>query len=186
MAKCSIDIAKKSPRRDQIVERLLDAVKDADAFRDLRVAARTERDIKQDLRRDIKDALREVFKQEHPEQKEETIKRKASDAFFWEGDIKVTINHTRFLGAQHRPDFKIVIDDLRIAVEIKLGQIGQEVREGIGQSLVYVASGDYDFAVFVFIDISADKKIRESLGEPKTQAFINTLWELFNVKFDVI
>ena len=51
---------------------------------------------------------------------------------------------------------------------------------------MYVASGDYDFVIFVFIDISADKKIRESLGDPKTQAFINTLWELFNVKFDVI
>ena len=41
---------------------------------------------------------------------------------------------------------------IRIAVEVKRGQSGSAIREGIGQALVYAASQDFDFVNYLFID----------------------------------
>ena len=53
----------------------------------------------------------------------------------WEGDVNTTVNNFTFFGTQHRPDFVVKIDRLSVAVEVKKGETGSSLREGIGQSL---------------------------------------------------
>jgi hypothetical protein len=96
------------------------------------------------------------------------------------------VNHIRFLGVQHRPDFVVKLDGVRIAIEVKCGQSGAEVREGIGQALVYSSSREFDFVVYLFIDTSTDGKIRDSLQKPLEKAFVASLWEQYNIRFAVM
>ena len=179
-------IAQKSERRTWIIDQLLVAMKSDELFKTLDYRRKKESYIKQYMHQLLKNRLLEVHRRLAPKQKEESLKQKAADSLMWEGDVKTTINHIRFLGAQHRPDFKVLVDDLRIAVEVKRGESGSGVREGVGQSLVYAASEDFDFVVYLFVDTSKDKKILESLRRDREQAFIASLWERFNVRFDVV
>ena len=67
----------------------------------------------------------------------ELVKQKAKNCLLWEGDVTTTVNNFTVFGTQHRPDFVVKIDKLRVAVEVKKGESGHSLREGIGQSLVY-------------------------------------------------
>ena len=95
-----------------------------------------------------------------------------------------TVNNFVFFGVQHRPDFVVKIDGLKIAVEVKRGDSGSAVREGIGQSIVYAAA--FDFVCHIFIDTSKDKKVLNSLQEPAERFFVKTLWNNYNIRFDVV
>ena len=99
--------------------------------------------------------------------------------------MNTTVNHIRFLGVQHRPDFVVKLVGIRIAVEVKRGQSGSAIREGIGQALVYAASQDFDFVNYLFIDTSRDKKIRDSLQQGLNAGFVASLWDFYNVRFHV-
>ncbi len=184
--KTSLGMAQKSERRTWIIDQLLDAMKSDELFKTLDYRRKKESYIKQYMHQLLKGRLVQVHERLAPGTKTDTLKRKAADSLMWEGDVKTTINHIRFLGAQHRPDFKVIVDGLRIAVEVKRGESGAGVREGVGQSLVYAASEDFDFVVYLFVDTSKDKKILESLGRDRERAFVTSLWERYNVRFDVV
>lgn len=184
--KTSLSVVQKSERRTWVIDQLLEVMKSDDLFDTLDYRRKNEAYIKQYMHQLLKHRLVEVHRRLAPQQKEETLKRKAAESLFWEGDVKTTINHIRFLGAQHRPDFKVLIDSLRIAVEVKRGETGAAVREGVGQSLIYAASEDFDFVVYLFVDTSRDKKILESLRRAREQAFVGSLWDHYNIRFDVV
>ena len=114
----------------------------------------------------------------------ELVKQKAKNCLLWEGDVTTTVNNFTVFGTQHRPDFVVKIDKLRVAVEVKKGESGHSLREGIGQSLVY--SSEFDFVVYLYVDISKDKKIRDSMVGEKEQELINDLWDNHNVLFKVV
>ncbi|MBA3018774.1 MAG: hypothetical protein KJ550_01345 [Proteobacteria bacterium] len=182
----SLSVVPKSERRTWIIEQLLSAIKSDEIFHTLDYRNKTEAYIKQYMHQILKRCLLEIHRRISPGQKEDTLKRKASDSLMWEGDVNTTINHIRFLGVQHRPDFKVRVDGLNIAIEVKRGDSGAGIREGIGQSLVYAASEDFDFVVYLFIDISKDKKILESLRRDRERAFVDSLWDKYNIRFDII
>lgn len=184
--RAELGIVAKSGRRTRIVDGLLKAMTGDDIFRTLDYRKKSESVITNYMHQPLKRGLVEIHRQLTPGQKESTLKRKAEESLMWEGDVKTTINHVRFLGAQHRPDFKVVIDGLSIGVEVKRGESGSGIREGIGQSLVYVASEDFNFVVYLFIDTSKDKKILKSLQNDREQAFVRSLWDGFNVRLQVI
>ena len=71
-----------------------------------------------------------------------------------------------------------------INLEVKKGETGSSLREGIGQSLVY--SSAFDFVVYLYVDISKDKKIRDSMNGKKEQELINDLWDNHNALFQVV
>ena len=112
------------------------------------------------------------------------VKQKAKNCLLWEGDVNTTVNNFTFFGTQHRPDFVVKIDKLSVAVEVKKGETGSSLREGIGQSLVY--SSSFDFVVYLYVDISKDKKIRDSMNGAKEQELINDLWDSHNALFQVV
>jgi len=182
----SLSVPNKSERRTWIVDQILAAMMSDEIFKTLDYRHKRESYIKQYMHQIIKRKLAEIHARLTPGQSDTTLSRKASESLLWEGDVNTTINHIRFLGAQHRPDFKVLIDGLRVAVEVKRGDRGSAVREGIGQSLVYAASEDFDFVVYLFVDTSKDKKIRDSLRRDRERAFVNSLWDSFNVRFDVV
>lgn len=185
-AKSGLGVVQKSERRTWIVDQLLSAMKSDEIFQTLDYRRKKESYIKQYMHQLLKRCLVGVHERLTPGTKQQTLERKAAESLLWEGDVKTTINHIRFLGAQHRPDFKVLVDGLRIAIEVKRGDSGAAVREGIGQSLVYAASEDFDFVTYLFVDTSRDKKILESLGREREKAFVDSLWEKYNVRFDVV
>ena len=182
----SLSIATRSAKRTKILDQIMDALKSDEIFQTLDYRRKNESYIKQYMHQPLKRRLVDIHRELSPNTSDETLKRRAAGSVFWEGDKQTTINHTRFLGAQHRPDFRVVVNSLRIAVEIKRGESGAAVREGIGQSLVYAASADYDFVTYLFIDTSRDKKILESFNRDLDHAFIDSLWDNYNVRFEVV
>ena len=135
--KAALGMAQKSERRTRLIDQLLDAMKSDELFKTLDYRRKNESYIKQYMHQLLKTRLVEIYKEATPKATADRLKQKAADSLMWEGDVKTTVNHIRFLGAQHRPDFKVIINDLRIAVEVKRGESGAGVREGVGQSLVY-------------------------------------------------
>lgn len=178
--------AAKSARRTKIMDQLLEAMKSDEIFKTLDYRRKPESYIKQYMHQLLKNRLVDIHRGLYPNATGKTLKRKAADSLLWEGDVKTTINHIRFLGVQHRPDFKIQVANLNVAVEVKRGESGGAVREGIGQSMVYAASEDFDFVVYLFVDTSRDKKIRESLSRQLEKGFVDSLWRNYNVRFDVV
>ena len=47
-------------------------------------------------------------------------------------------------------------------------------------------SSAFDFVVYLYVDISKDKKIRDSMVGEKEQELINDLWDNHNVLFQVV
>lgn len=125
------------------------------------------------LHRDLEPALSEA-----------SVKRKAGESLYWEGDKSTTVNNLLLFGVQHRPDFMLLIDNIRIAIEIKRGDSGQHVREAIGQALVYASH--FDFTCSVIVDSSKGKKIRGSLSEEKERLTLRRLWDSFNIRISAI
>jgi hypothetical protein len=57
------------------------------------------------LHRDLEPALSEA-----------SVKKKASESLYWEGDKGTIVNNLLLFGVQHRPDFMVLMDDTRIAI----------------------------------------------------------------------
>ena len=125
-----------------------------------------------------------IYYELYPNYKSATIERKADRAVIWEGDNTATISNTKLFAVQHRPDFVIRAEGVRIAIEVKRGEKGDVVREGLGQSLVYLT--DYDFVIVLLRDTSKDKKIVDSLDNATESDLVANMWENFNVKFEVV
>lgn len=116
---------------------------------------------------------------------EATAKKRVKKDLKWEGDVGTTVENKLFLGTYHRPDMTIDFgNNMSIAIEIKRGKKGSSVREGIGQSIVY--STLFDFVVYLYIDTSKEKRIRNSHTGGREKELIVSLWENYNILFEVI
>ncbi|MDY7002303.1 MAG: hypothetical protein SVS15_11060 [Thermodesulfobacteriota bacterium] len=175
--------AKKTSRRMSILNDLLEVLMSKDIFETIHYHNRNESYIKQYLYQPLQRKISKMF-EEYLCLKPSTANKRARTALRWEGDKKTTVNNFLFFGTQHRPDFDLFIDDLKIAIEIKRGESGTAIREGVGQSLVYTTH--YDFCVYIFIDTSKDKKIVNAFTSDKEEEFVRLLWENNNVIFRVV
>ncbi len=109
----------------------------------------------------------------------------AEEDFKWEQKVTTPVPSFNFFATNHRPDAVLEInEELRVAIELKKGDSGQSLRAGIGQALVY--STQFDFTIYLFIDITKALDIRSSFNGSKEQALINSLWKNYNVKFIVV
>jgi len=103
----------------------------------------------------------------------------------WEGNVDTTVENRLFLGTYHRPDMTIDFgNNMTIAIEIKRGKKGSSIREGIGQSIVY--STLFDFVVYLYIDTSKEKRIRNAHTSGREKELLVSLWENYNIVFEVI
>ena len=101
----------------------------------------------------------------------------------WEGDVNTTVNHILFMGTRNRPDMVVEMNGIKIAIEFKKGKTGADLRAGIGQSLIYATH--YDFVLYLFVDISDDKKIQNAQGGVNELSLTGELWDNYNIKFIV-
>ena len=176
----------KSKRRIKIVESIASAISSKKIFDVIDYRNRNEDYIKQYMHQPLISELETLYEDLELSKStdKELVKQKAKNCLLWEGDVTTTVNNFTIFGTQHRPDFVVKIDKLRVAVEVKKGETGHSLREGIGQSLVY--SSEFDFVVYLYVDISKDKKIRDSMVGEKEQELINDLWDNHNVLFQVV
>lgn len=109
---------------------------------------------------------------------------KAKSILKWEGNVKTTVHNIQFAGTSNRPDMTLEYDGLNVAIEFKKGDRGSALREGFGQGLIYATV--FDFVIYLFIDTSAEGKIRNGCTAIAEQDFFNSLWTNFNIKFIAI
>ena len=177
-------VTKKSARRTMIVDGIMDLLKSDVVYKTIDYRRRKEAWIKQYMHQPFIAKLEEIHRRLDPKATDKTIQKRARASLLWEGDVNTTINHFLFLGVLHRPDFIVQIDGLRIAVEVKRGESGAAVREGLGQSLVYAS--EFDFVCYIFVDVSKDKKVKRGFTGNAEQFFVERLWGDLNVRFDVV
>ena len=175
----------KSKKRIKIVESIASAISSNKIFDVIDYRRRNEDYIKQYMHQPLIDELEQLYKEFELTKSTDAsiIRQKAKNCLLWEGDVSTTVNNFTFFGTQHRPDFIVKIDSFQVAVEVKKGETGHSLREGIGQSLVYASQ--FDFVVYLYVDISKDKKIRDSATQPQEQELIDDLWKNHNVMFRV-
>lgn len=170
--------SKKTKKRMKIVNHIMSSLLDPDCYNRIG-SGLSEQQLKTFMHARFLHGLERLFEELEPALSSEGARRKASKSLLWEGDKSTTVNNLLVFGVQHRPDFMVVIDDTRVAIEIKRGDSGQHVREGIGQAIVY--SAHFDFTCCVIVDSSKDKKIKNSLGETNESLVLATLWDSFNI-----
>lgn len=100
--------------------------------------------------------------------------------FKWESDKNTTLNNFNRFGINHRADATLEIDGFTIAIEIKKGNL----KEGIGQSLLY--SSVYDFIIFIYVDYTLDSSVKKSILGTEEEAIINKLWDAHNIRIEIV
>lgn len=176
--------AKKTARRNLLVDGVMDAMMSESVF-GLIGSGRSESAVAHVMHGELLRSLHSLHRSLDPRSSDALIARRARECLLWEGDINTTINHIQFLGAQHRPDFIIQVDDIRLALELKRGSDGGCIREALGQCIVY--SSQFDFTCCVVVDTTRDKKIKRAYAEGCSEAIvIASLWEHFNIRLGVV
>ena len=174
----------KSKKRLDIIETICDGITHQEIFETIDYKKQSEDKIKQFTYPILVNTLTE-FLAKNPRWGNRTRAREfVKERLLWEGNIKTTVHHTHFMGTKNRPDMIFEIDALRIAIEFKRGDNGKALRSGLGQSLIY--STDYSFVIYLFIDTSEDKKIRNSALLEEEEEMIESLWSKYNIKFIVV
>ena len=116
---------------------------------------------------------------------EKKSKKIVNEGFKFEKKIDTPVPSFNFFATNHRPDGVMEINkELRIAIEIKKGDSGQALRSGIGQALVY--STQFNFVIYIFVDMTPALDIESSSKGNKEQVLINSLWKNYNIKLIIV
>lgn len=173
----------KSLKRIELLELISESITQDDIFNVIDYRNKSEDQIKQFVYPHLVESLTNYLMQETDIEKSKA-KERIQKALKWEGNVNTTVNHILFMGTQNRPDMILEINGLKIAIEFKRGDKGSDLRSGIGQSMIY--STHYDFVLYLFVDISKDKRIVNARGGVNETEFVELLWNQFNIKFITI
>lgn len=176
-------LASKSKKRLEILEALTEGITHPEIFETIDYKKQSEDKIKQFMYPHVVDTMTEYLMAQKGISRSEA-KVKVKDMLLWEGNVNTTVKNIMFMGTQNRPDMVFEISDLRVAIEIKRGKSGSDLRSGIGQSIIY--STHYDFVITLFIDTSDDKRVFNSRQGSNEINFTETLWKNYNIKFITI
>ena len=113
----------KSKKRVKIVESIASAISSKKIFDVIDYRNRNEDYIKQYMHQPLINELEALYEDLELSKSadKELVKEKAKNCLLWEGDVNTTVNNFTFFGTQHRPDFVVKIDKLKVAVEVKKG-----------------------------------------------------------------
>jgi len=179
----AIKTASKGKRRTELIGLVSEAITHDDIFGTINYRNKSEDEIKQFIYPHLVDRLIEREMGLKPHWSKDKAKAEIKKRLKWEGNVNTTVHHMLFMGTQNRPDMVLETDGLRIAIEFKRGDKGSDLRSGIGQSMIY-ATG-YDFVIYMFVDTSADKRIKNAQTGEIEATFIQMLWDRYNIKFAV-
>ncbi len=183
-------LASKTKKRIAIVNKIMDVLRDNEIFSTIDYVSKNEDYIKQFMYPKLKEAIIDIHQNILKEDKSvDTLKKNMLEEFTWEANKQQVLHNMLFCGTSHRPDMEINIHNISIAIEVKKGNNGSSLREGIGQSIVY--SSNYDFVIFLYIDTTKDKHIYNTFKLIDTEGskeshIIKGLWDNNNVAFSVI
>ena len=172
----------KSQKRIEFIDLISEAITHDDIFGTINYKQQNEDQIKQFIYPHLVDSLTEYVVREKGIDKL-AAKTQVKKNLKWEGNVNTTVNHILFMGTQNRPDMVLEMNGLKIAIEFKRGQSGSDLRSGIGQSMIY--STHYDFVLYLFVDASDDKRIKNAQGGVNETEFVELLWDQYNIKFIV-
>lgn len=172
----------KSQKRIDFIDLISEAITHDDIFGTINYKNQNEDQIKQFIYPHLVDSLAEYIVENKGINKSDA-KDQVKKNLKWEGDVNTTVNHILFMGTQNRPDMVLEMNGLKIAIEFKRGKKGSDLRSGFGQSMIYATH--YDFVLYLFVDISDDKRIQNAQGGVNEQAVCNELWDNYNIKFIV-
>ncbi len=172
-------LAKKSTKRLKIIRSISDVITDDKIFTQIDIHNMSEAKIMGFMKRYFEEGLEDLYKDISPGLKESTYEKKANEALVWGPDSSTFIPAVNLLGTRNIADYLVNIEGMQIALEVERGEDGKSVRDGLGQCIVY--STDYDFVIYLLIDISKEENILNSLENTKEQRLIGSLWENHNV-----
>lgn len=178
-----IKAASKGRRRTELIELVAEAITHEDIFGTINYRNKSEDEIKQFIYPHLLARLVERELAIKPHWSREKAKAELKQRLKWEGNVNTTVHHMLFMGTQHRPDMVLETDGLKIAIEFKRGDKGSDIRSGIGQCMIYAT--EYDFVIYMFVDTSRDKRIKNAQTSETEAAFIQMLWDRFNIRFAV-
>lgn len=117
---------------------------------------------------------------------EAKCKKGINEIFKFEGNVKTVVPNFITFGVGNRPDAIIILkdSDYKFCLEIKKGKNSQALRSGLGQSLVY--SNRFDFVIYFFIDTSNTGDIEKSITANYETSLIESLWDNYNIKFQIV
>jgi hypothetical protein len=173
----------KSVSRTKLLDSIVKALKSPEVYDTINYRKMNESRIKQFIYPYLLNTISQLYARQN-NISEKTAKKKAKESLLWEGNVKTNISNNLFMGTSHRPDMIVEFNGIRIAIEVKRGCDGFNIREGIGQTLVY--SNIFDFTICLFIDTTKDKRILNSSTSKEEKAFIKDLWKKHNVRFEVV
>lgn len=111
---------------------------------------------------------------------------KSNDALSWEvKELQEYESQSPVFGELIYPDF-IINDPYLIAIVCKEGNNGSVLKQGIGESLIYTLSGEFDFVYFLFIDQTQDKKIERSIDYKLESSIVSEMWDRYNIFFKIV
>ena len=90
-------------------------------------------------------------------------------------------NNIMFMGTKNDPFLIVDMHGVKIAIELKKGKRGIDLKDGIAQSMIY--STYYDFVLFLFMDVSEEKRIVNAQGGVNEKSLVYELWKQWNIKF---
>jgi len=174
--------ASKTKKRIILLDSILNVISDTQIYETIDYKRKNEDFIKQFMYQPLLHNLIQRYKNEG--YKESTCIKKSKESLIWESNKQTVLHNMVLFGTQHRPDMEISTNDISIAVEVKKGCCGTDIRQGIGQGIVY--STKYDFVIFLFIDTSDDKRIFNSMNSKKESIIGQSLWDNYNIMFSVV
>lgn len=175
-------LAKKSERRVKLLNAILSHMKSHNMFsKQVSRKRDTESVIQKNLFLNLEDKLeRFLTKYGFGEVKSKELVAN----FQWEQKLTTTVNNFTVFSTNHRPDAILDLNDFRIGIEIKKGDGGSSLRNGLGQCLLY--SSEFDFVLYLFVDITPNQNIQKSIKGQREKDIIDDLWNNHNVMFDII
>lgn len=167
-----------------IVQRVAKVLKTSDVFNVIKYQDKNEDYIKAQLYPYLIREITNIYRDLNGHQIK-TCELKAKENLLWESNVHTVVNNITLFGTWHRPDMIFnYSDNLRIAIEIKRGDDGKSIRDGVGQAVFY--SQHFDFVILLHIDTSKNKDILNSINGAREQKLIHTLWDTYNVYVDVV
>ncbi len=174
----------KSKKRCEIMEGLMSAMKTPEVFKTIDYKKKSEDYVKAHLYPYILKSISKIYTDVQSIQTS-NAEKKAKKNLLWEGNVHTTVNNMIFMGTAHRPDMVLKFkDNLSIAIEYKLAKTGSNVREGIGQAIIY--STEYDFVALLIIDITPNGSIVLNKNGEKEKNLISSLWDNYNIMMDIV
>lgn len=111
-------------------------------------------------------------------------KEKAKTMIKFESSKTTGARNMHFMGTSNKPTLTVESAGIKVAIEFIKGDRGSDLREAIGQSMIF--STAYDFVLCLFVDDTEDKRIKGGSDSITEHYFLNNLWDNFNVKFTLV